>query len=68
MTIKTNSMISVLTIFSAVTWVLTLISGIYGMNILLPGQNKGYFFLVVMWIMFIISVAMLLFFRRKKRI
>jgi len=66
MTIKTNSMISVLTIFSAVTWILTLISGIYGMNIILPWQKDGYFFLVIMWAMFIISVILLVIFRKKK--
>ncbi|MBU0626887.1 hypothetical protein KKG31_08475 [Patescibacteria group bacterium] len=40
MNIKTNSIIKVLTIFSAISGILTLISGIYGMNISLPGQNQ----------------------------
>lgn len=68
MTIKTNSMISVLTIFSAVTWILTLLSWIYGMNVILPWQNDGYFFLVIMWAMFVISIGLLLIFRKKRRI
>lgn len=68
MTIKTNSMISVLTIFAAITWVLTLISGIYGMNISLPGQTSPHFFLFLMSIMFVVCVVLLRIFKKKKRI
>jgi len=68
MNIKTNSMISVLTIFAAITWVLTMISGIYGMNITLPGQQHPYFFIMLMGIMFIVCFGLLLFFKKKKRI
>ena len=66
MTIKTNSMISVLTIFAAVTGVLTLISGIYGMNVILPWQNDGHFFLAIVWAMFVIAVTLLVIFRKKR--
>ena len=66
--IKTNSMIGVLTIFAAITWVLTLISGIYGMNIPLPGQEQSYFFLILMGAMFVVCLALLLIFKKKKRI
>ncbi len=68
MNIKTNSMIGVLTIFTALTWVLTLISGIYGMNITLPGQEKPYFFLTLVGIMVLVCIILLLIFRRKRRI
>jgi len=51
MNIKTNAMITILTIFSALTGVLTLISGIYGMNITLPGQSNTNFFPILMTIM-----------------
>lgn len=68
MNIKTNSMIGVLTIFAAITWILTLISGIYGMNILLPGQENPRFFVMLMIIMFVVSIWLLLFFRKKRRI
>jgi magnesium transporter len=47
MNIKTNSMIGVLTIFAAITGILTLISGIYGMNIILPGQEHPKIFLLL---------------------
>jgi magnesium transporter len=51
MNIKTNSMIGVLTIFAAITGILTLISGIYGMNIILPGQEHPKIFLLLIGIM-----------------
>jgi len=68
MNIKTNSMIGVLTIFAAITWILTLISGIYGMNISLPGQASSHFFLILMGIMFTVLMILLLIFKKKKRI
>lgn len=68
MTIKTNSMIGVLTIFAAITWVLTLISGIYGMNITLPGQENIYFFFILMGIMFAVCLTLLRIFKKKKRL
>lgn len=68
MNLKTNSVINVLTVFSVITWVLTLISGIYGMNINLPWQWDAKFFYALMMIMFVVCVALILFFRKKKRI
>ena len=68
MNIKTNSMIGVLTIFAAITWVLTLISWIYWMNITLPGQHEPYFFVLVMAIMFFVCLALLWLFKKNKRI
>lgn len=68
MNIKTNSMISLLTIFAAITWVLTLMSGIYGMNVTLPWQNVSHIFFVLMGIMIIVCGVLLWFFKRKKRI
>ncbi len=68
MNIKTNSMISVLTIFSAITWVLTLISGIYGMNITLPGQTNTNFFPILVVVMWLVSLVLLRIFKKEKRI
>lgn len=68
MTIKTNSMIGVLTIFAAITWVITMISGIYGMNITLPGQQHPYFFVMLFTIMLIVCFWLLMIFKKKKRI
>lgn len=68
MTIKTNSVINVLTIFSVITWVLTLISWIYGMNISLPWAPENYFFFIIIGIMILVCAWLLLFFRKKRRI
>jgi magnesium transporter len=68
MTIKTNSVINVLTIFSVIIGALTLISGIYGMNVTLPGAANSHFFLVIMGIMGGAAIALLIFFSKKKRI
>ncbi len=66
MNIKTNSMITVLTIFSALTWILTLISWIYGMNIILPGQTHTNFFPILMVIMWVVCIILLWIFKKKK--
>jgi len=66
MNIKTNSVINILTIFTAITWVLTLISWIYGMNISLPGQTRWYFFLIIIGIMFVVSVCLIWIFKKQK--
>lgn len=66
MNIKTNSMIGVLTIFAAITWILTMISGIYGMNITLPWQNHQYSFLMIIGIMIIVCILLLRTFKKKK--
>ncbi len=63
---RINEIIKVLTIISVILLPLTLISGIYGMNIPLPAQNHELAFEIVMGIMALVIVAMLAFFKWKK--
>ncbi|PIS08674.1 hypothetical protein COT75_05455 [Candidatus Beckwithbacteria bacterium CG10_big_fil_rev_8_21_14_0_10_34_10] len=64
---KTNEIIKILTIFSVILLPLTLISGIYGMNIeTLPLASSPSSFIVVSGLMLSIAVIMLLFFKYKK--
>jgi magnesium transporter len=65
---RLNEVMKVLTVFTTVFMPLTLISGIYGMNIDLPHLpgNQAAQFWEVMIIMAIIVVAMLVYFRRKR--
>ena len=64
---KTNEVIKILTIFSVVLLPLTLISGIYGMNInTLPFLSSSFSFLIISGIMVGIVVIMLGFFKFKK--
>ncbi|MFN7916830.1 MAG: magnesium/cobalt transporter CorA [Vicinamibacterales bacterium] len=65
---RLNEVMKVLTVFTTVFMPLTLISGIYGMNIALPHLpgNDGAQFWEVMVVMAVIVVAMLVYFRRKR--
>lgn len=65
---RLNEVMKVLTVFTTVFMPLTLISGIYGMNLNLPHLpgNEGSQFWEVMVVMGVIVVAMLIFFRRKR--
>jgi len=65
---RTNETLRALTLISVILLPLTLISGIYGMNVPLPfdGQNGSLVtFIAIVTLMIVIASAMLLFFRRK---
>ena len=63
---RLNEIMKVLTIFSAVMLPLTFISGVYGMNFdNMPELHSRYGYYSVWAFMFIVAVAMLLFFRRR---
>jgi len=55
----------VLTAFSVILLPLTLISGIWGMNVGVPGEGSVEAFWVVAGIMDVVLGGMLLFFRRR---
>jgi magnesium transporter len=65
-TIKTNKTISILTIFTVLLWILTWISGLYGMNVVLPAQNAFWVFWRLLWWMIWIAILMMAYFKRKK--
>lgn len=52
--IQTNSVISLLTIFTASIGILAMITGLYGMNVELPGQDNPYMFFIIIIVMMII--------------
>lgn len=62
---KTNEIIKILTIFSVILMPLTLLSGIYGMNIRLPIGHHYFAFWIIAGIMLLISLIMLIFFKIK---
>jgi len=62
---KINDVMRILTTISVIIMPLTLISGIYGMNINLPFQTSEYAFIIVIEAMLFISLVMLIFFRKK---
>lgn len=64
--IRTNRIIGLLTIFTAIIWIMTLVSGIYGMNIHLPLAENQYAFVILWAIMVMIAGIMLWIFKKMK--
>lgn len=62
---RINNVMKILTIISVMMLPLSLISGIYGMNVILPGENSPWAFLIIIGLMVIIVVAMLASFKKK---
>lgn len=62
---RTNEIMKMLTIVSAIVLPLTFVTGIYGMNILLPMQEYKYAFEVIMGIMTVLAGFMLYYFRKR---
>jgi magnesium transporter len=65
---RINDIIKVLTIISVILLPLTLISGIFGMNVKLPGgwEDQPYAFAVIMGSMALVMIVMLVYFRWRK--
>lgn len=67
LTSKTNEIVKVLTIFSAIILPLNLVASIYGMNIAgLPFAENNFSFELLMFLMFFTSAAMLITFKYKR--
>lgn len=63
---KINDIMRMLTIFSVVILPLTLITGIYGMNIKrLPIEGSPFAFITIMSVMILISIGMIVYFKHK---
>jgi magnesium transporter len=63
---RINEVMRVLTVISVIMLPLTLVSGIYGMNIQLPISEHPNAFLIVMGMMVLIVVLILTYFRHRK--
>lgn len=63
---RTNEIMKVLTLFSAVLLPLTFLTGLYGMNVDLPMQSKEEAFAIIGIILLIIIIILLLYFRRRR--
>ena len=66
-TMRTNKMISLLTIFTVLLWILTWISGLYGMNVELPAQTAFWVFWRLLWWMILLTVFVMIYFKKKHR-
>ena len=63
---RQNDVLRVLTIFSVIVLPLTLISGIFGMNVDFPGFSSDEAFWVIVVLMVAVMVGMIAFFRHKR--
>ena len=63
---RQNDVLRVLTIFSVVLLPLTLISGIFGMNVLFPGEHTHTAFWVIVGLMIATIASMVAFFKYKR--
>lgn len=62
---RINEVMRILTVISVVMLPLTLISGIYGMNVPLPFAESGFSFVFVLLLMLLIATGMLAYFRHR---
>jgi len=63
---KTNEIMKVLTVFSTVLLPLTFLTGLYGMNVHLPMEKDFNAFITIISIMFLIVIALLLYFKKRR--
>lgn len=63
---KTNQIMKILTLISSIVLPLTFLTGLYGMNILLPLQHQGNAFWILITFMVLLGGGMLFYFRSKK--
>ena len=63
---RQNDVLRVLTIFSVVLLPLTLISGIFGMNVAFPGEATHTAFWIIVGLMIAVIVSMVAFFKYKR--
>jgi magnesium transporter len=62
---RINEVIKILTIISVIMLPLTLLSGIYGMNVLLPLADRPYAFPLILSLMVVVAGGMLLYFKKR---
>ncbi len=63
---KTNEIMKILTLISSIILPLTFLTGLYGMNVLLPLQDDNIAFWMIIAALFIIGGGMATYFRRQK--
>jgi magnesium transporter len=64
--LKTNKVISLLTIFTVVLGILTRLSGMYGMNVDLPFDDRPWAFTLLCFLMVGAALVTMWYFRKRK--
>lgn len=63
---KTNEIMRILTFISTIMLPLSVISGIYGMNVNLPFMQEGWVFGVIIAVMLIVVIGFIFYFKKKR--
>ena len=63
---RQNDVLRILTVFSVILLPLTLISGIFGMNVLFPGEHTHAAFWAIVGLMVTVIIGMIGFFKYKR--
>ena len=63
---KTNETMKILTIISSIILPLTFITGLYGMNVALPFQDKAWAFYGLIGVMVVVAAVFIYIFKRRK--
>lgn len=63
---RTNEVMKILTIYGTVALPMVVVTGIYGMNVKIPGGEGPHAFWVVMGLMVLVAIGVLWYFRRKR--
>ncbi len=63
---KTNEIMKILTLISSIILPLTFLTGLYGMNVLLPLQEDNLAFWIIIGIMVVLGTGMITYFRKRK--
>ena len=63
---RQNDVLRILTVFSVILLPLTLISGIFGMNVLFPGEHTHAAFWAIVGLMVSVIIGMIGFFKYKR--
>jgi len=65
-TLRTNSVVTVLTITTVIIGFMTLMTWFYGMNVKLPGQENPIMWIFTIGLMLLVGILLMWIFRRKK--
>ena len=65
LTHKTNSIVRILTVFSVTMLPLTFVTGLYGMNVVLPYQEQAMTFSAIVFCMLVLTTGMIAYFNKK---
>ncbi len=63
MSIKINRIMTILTIFTVIIWIHTLIAWLYGMNVYLPLSNWPYTFWLILFFIIVVTIWMIVLFK-----